>query len=66
VLEHAVGEVFDAVVVETDDRGGVVQLRDPAVTARCTGDDLPLGERIRARLAVADVAQRLVRFERAG
>ena len=66
VLEHSVGEVFDAVVVETDDRGGVVQLRDPAVTARCTGDDLPLGERIRARLAVADVAQRLVRFERAG
>ena len=63
VLGSRVGETFDAVVVETDDRGGVVHLVDPAVAARCAGDDLPLGERVRVRLAVADVARRQVRFE---
>ena len=66
VLARSVGQVFDAVVVEVDeDGGGVVQLADPAVSARCAGDDLPLGERIDARLTDADVAKRLVRFERA-
>ena len=64
VLARSVGQVFDAVVVEVDERdgGGVVQLLEPAVTARCTGD-LPLGERVRARLTLADVAKRQVRFE---
>jgi len=64
VLEGHVGESFDAVVVELDehDGGGVVQLLDPAVTARCVGE-LPLGERVRVRLTLADVAQRQVRFE---
>jgi exoribonuclease R len=63
VLAPAVGRVFAAVVVETDDRGGVVQLTEPAVTARCAGDRLPLGRRVEVRLVVADVAQRQVRFE---
>lgn len=65
VLERSVGDVFPAVVVEIDrdGDGGVVQLTDPAVTARVTGERLPLGERIRVRLAVADVGRRLVRFE---
>jgi exoribonuclease R len=64
VLKGSVGEVFDAVVVEVDehDHDGVVQLLDPAVTARCVGD-LPLGERVRVRLTLADVAKRQVRFE---
>jgi exoribonuclease R len=63
VLARSVGHVFDAVVVEADEDGGVVQLADPAVSARCAGDDLPLGERIDVRLTDADVAKRLVRFE---
>ena len=64
VLKGSVGEVFDAVVVEVDehDHDGVVQLLDPAVTARCVGD-LPLGEGVRVRLVMADVAKRQVRFE---
>jgi exoribonuclease R len=64
VLQHSVGQVFDAVVVELDehDGGGVVQLLTPAVTARCQGD-LPLGERVRVRLTLADVVKRQVRFE---
>jgi exoribonuclease R len=63
VLAGSVGRVFDAVVVETDERGGVVQLSDPAVSARCEGDDLPLGERLDVRLTLADVEGRSVRFE---
>lgn len=64
ILEHRVGETFDAVVVEVDeqDGGGTVQLTEPAVTARCEGD-VPLGERVRVRLTLADVAKRQVRFE---
>ena len=40
LLEHRVGETFEAVVVEVDehDGGGTVQLTEPAVTAHCEGD----------------------------
>jgi exoribonuclease R len=64
VLERSVGQTFHAVVVEVaDDRdGGTVQLRDPAVTARCDGEELPLGERVEVRLELADVMKRQVRF----
>ncbi len=63
VLEHRVGEMFDAVVVDVDERdgGGMVQLREPAVTAHCEGK-LPLGARVEVRLELADVAKRQVRF----
>ena len=63
VLAPRLGEVFPAVVVDVDERegGGVIQLTDPAVAARCTGT-LPLGGEIEARLEVADVSRRLVRF----
>ena len=64
VLAHSVGQVFEAVVVELDDHrgGGTVQLREPAVTAHCAGENLPLGERVEVRLELADVAKRQVRF----
>lgn len=62
VLAHRVGELFDAVVVEGGEKRGVVQLRDPAVRARCEGPDLPLGQELRVRLAMADVAARRVVF----
>jgi exoribonuclease R len=65
VLEHRVGDVFGAVVVEVDGdgEGGTVQLTDPAVTARCIGVDLPLGDLVDVRLVLADVVARQVRFE---
>jgi exoribonuclease R len=44
--------------------GGTVALDDPPVRARCEGD-LPLGERIRVRLAVANPDTRTVLFEKA-
>jgi exoribonuclease R len=64
VLERHVGEAFDAVVVDVDehDGGGTIQLTEPAVTAHCEGE-LPLGERVRVRLTLADVAKRQIRFE---
>ncbi len=63
VLEPHLREFFDAVVVELDEdrEGGTIQILEPAVTARCLGD-LPLGERVRVRLVLADVAKRHVRF----
>jgi exoribonuclease R len=64
LLADHLGDTFDAVVVEVDERedGGVVQLAEPAVTARCEGDDLPLGEPVKVRLEQADVMIRQVRF----
>ena len=65
VLRDAVGQVFDAVVVDVrDGGGGTVQLADPAVRAPFEGE-LPLGEAVRVRLVTADVAQRSVRFRAA-
>ena len=64
VLARSVGQVFEAVVVDVDKDGGggTVQLSEPAVTAHCEGENLPLGERVDARLVLADVAKRQVRF----
>jgi exoribonuclease R len=63
LLDQRVGQTFDAVVVEVDgDGGGTIQLTDPAVTAHCEGV-LPLGERVRVSLVLADVQARQVRFE---
>jgi exoribonuclease R len=64
LLRDRVGDVFDAVVLDAEERSGTILLDDPAVRARCDGAALPIGERIRARLVVADVAQREVRFQR--
>ena len=64
ILERHVGEMFEAVVVDIDRDGaaGTVQLRDPAVTARCGGCSLALGESVTVRLELADVLRRQVRF----
>ncbi|HEX3622567.1 MAG TPA: RNB domain-containing ribonuclease [Acidimicrobiales bacterium] len=62
VLAARVGEEFDAVVVESGERKGVVQLRDPAVRARCDAPRLPLGHALRVRLAEVDVTARRVVF----
>ena len=57
------GEHFDAVVVvDSGAKGGVVQLRDPAVRAKCERGDLPPGDEARVVLAVADPVPRDVVF----
>ena len=65
VLAPRIGETFEAVVVESGEKRGVVQLRDPAVRAPCEGAGLPLGARADVRLVSVDVAARAVRFETA-
>jgi exoribonuclease R len=68
VLASEVGQTFDAVVTDVDDKfpaRGTVVLRDPAVTAkvRTSAASLPLGGSVRVRLVTADVASRTVLFE---
>lgn len=62
VLGPLVGETFDAVVVESGEKRGVVQLRDPAVRALCEGAGLPLGQPLRVRLVAVDAGSRKVMF----
>jgi exoribonuclease R len=64
LLERRVGETFDAIVVELHERrgGATIAIREPSVVARCRGDRLQLGSRIRAQLDEVDVMRRLVRF----
>lgn len=63
VLANRVGKTFPAVVLDTDGGKpvGTIALEEPAVRARCDGNLTP-GTRIMARLTVADVTQRKVRF----
>ncbi len=63
VLAGRVGEVFAAVVLETDEQRplATIAVSDPAVRARCDGK-LTAGTRIQARLTTADVTKRVVRF----
>ncbi len=46
--------------------GGTVAIDDPPVRARCTGTDLPLGQRVRVCLVSADPVRREVLFSYPG
>jgi exoribonuclease R len=61
LMEHRVGEVFDAAVLDAEP--GTVVLDDPPVRARCQGDGLVAGGRVRVRLAEADPSRRKVLFQ---
>lgn len=62
LLQDRVGEIFDALVIDAEDHAATITLDDPAVRARCSGDALPVGTRIRARLDQADVRAHTVHF----
>ncbi|MGY1424758.1 RNB domain-containing ribonuclease [Lysobacter sp. A289] len=66
-LAPRVGETFAGAIVEVNPKNpgqGEVMLRDPAVLGRVNADsDLPLGAKVRVRLAQADPVTRRVRFE---
>jgi len=64
LLAHRVGEVFTGTVVEVDSahRHGTVVVADPAVQARVSGLDLPLGHEVAVRLVEADLARGAVAF----
>ena len=60
------GEVFDAVVVDEDRRGPVVQLVEPAVLARVAANRVDPGDEVRVRLDAADPDARTIAFTRVG
>jgi exoribonuclease R len=66
LLSGREGTEFDAVVLEAHHDRATVVLDEPAVRAPCYGADLAPGERVRARLELADTRTRQVRFSRAG
>ncbi|MEV7605210.1 RNB domain-containing ribonuclease [Paenarthrobacter sp. NPDC089322] len=75
LVANHIGEEFDAVVISgskpSNGNGngngngsgpyGVIQLAEPAVTARCDGE-LESGTKVRVRLLKADIASREIRF----
>jgi exoribonuclease R len=60
------GDVFDAVVVDEDDRGAVVQVVEPAVLARVPAKAVDPGDDVRIRLVRADPIDRTIEFTRVG
>jgi len=78
LLTNHIGQEFDAVVISGskppngNSRGngngngngpyGVIQIAEPAVTARCDGE-MESGTKVRVRLLKADIASREIRFE---
>lgn len=64
VLGDRIGHEFDAVVLRAEQGSAEVFLAGPAVIAKCEGDGLPEGERIRVRVVEADAKKRKVTFER--
>lgn len=73
LLRDRIGEVFEGVVLDLNDRvdwdhngkpdAGVVMLREPAVIGRLDGHDLPQGAELRVQLVSADPAARRVLFD---
>jgi exoribonuclease R len=66
VLAGRVGQTFDGTVTSADEKDpakGVIMVGDVGVEAPITADGpLPVGQDVRATLAVADIAQRRVEF----
>ncbi|MEU6128162.1 RNB domain-containing ribonuclease [Saccharopolyspora sp. NPDC047091] len=61
-LAGRVGSVFPATVLRTGSGDGEVFIPEPPVIARCAGEDLTEGQRIRVRLTEADPHRREVTF----
>jgi exoribonuclease R len=59
-----IGELFDAVIVDEDRHGPVMQIADPAILARVNAARVTPGDEIRVRLVAADVESRTIEFQR--
>lgn len=62
-LEHHVGEVFNAVVVDINRNQARVQIAEPAVVAHIDAAGHGLGDMIKLMLSSVDIENRRVRFE---
>ena len=58
--------MFDAVVVDEDRRGAVVQLIEPAVLARVGANGVEPGDAVRVKLVAVDAVARTIEFSRIG
>jgi exoribonuclease R len=65
-LASRVGESFDAVVVDEDRHGVLIQLADPAVLARIEAHHVDPGDAVRVVLDAVDVPSRRIQFTRVG
>ncbi|MEM1332858.1 MAG: RNB domain-containing ribonuclease [Actinomycetota bacterium] len=66
LLDGRVGEVFDAVVTDEDQRGVRIQICEPAVVSRTIARRVDPGDDIRVRLESVDVDERRIDFDRVG
>ena len=64
VLQDKVGQSFDAIVTDIDDRGVRMQLTQYPVVARVTAHGTNPGDAMQVRLVKADTATRTLEFER--
>lgn len=62
ILADRIGETFEAVVVESRQKGSVVQIAEPAVRAKLK-QRLPLGRTVALKLLSTDPIQRRITFE---
>ncbi len=66
MLQDRIGDVFDAVVTDEDDRGVRIQVCEPAVVARVVARRVDPGDDVQVKLVAVDAARRAVEFERVG
>lgn len=66
LLSDRVGDTFDAVVTDEDDRGVRIQICEPAVIARTTARRVDPGDEIRVRVTSVDVTERRIDVDRIG
>jgi exoribonuclease R len=65
MLAERIGGIFEAVVLRAEEARAEILVESPPVMARCAGERLPEGGRVRVRLTSVDVRRRKVSFERA-
>ncbi|RZF66449.1 RNB domain-containing ribonuclease [Sphingomonas populi] len=66
MLSRDVGQSFDAIVTDADDRGARIQVCDAPVVTRVAAIGVAPGDAVRVTLSGVDIEKRSVTFERVG
>jgi VacB/RNase II family 3'-5' exoribonuclease len=64
MLQGQVGQNFEAVVTDIDDRGARIQLTDQPIVARVDTHNVEPGDSLRVKLVTADPDKRMIAFQR--
>ena len=64
ILESRIGEMFEAVVTDLDERGARIQLRALPVVARVAADKVDPGDTLIVKLTAAEPETRRIAFQR--